>query len=326
MKKMFLIGMVVMCFMFGNAFACEGPDCSGSGNFDISASADGSGFSIDNKFIPNGFSGGFGGANGVIDGNAVGDVVFFGKTSGSLNFVGGGITMTDAYKITDFPNFKIGSGSKTENMATVNGLMTLNSKGSAYAVGEFSGAGGQISLNNSFIGASNFPMWKSDGGSAAMATQNSFGNLVGVGGGLFNADVIISGGFTMNGMSVSETYRQIEFDDGVQTETFHSNGYASTDVNSAYFNNNQNIALSNVSGKFTANGSVVNNTIMKSNGNVAQAASYGSYSGAGVLGCNFNGVANGYSGTTNTTFNGFNGNIMGAYSGMSVSVNYNSPD
>jgi hypothetical protein len=75
-----------------------------------------------------------------------------------------------------------------------------------------------------------------------------------------------------------------------------------------------------LTGGWQAAGVASAKTIQVSNGGIAKAEANGSYSGAGSLGCNFEGSAVGGTQTSATTVQGYNGSIMTSSAAMKVSA------
>jgi len=121
----------------------------------------------------------------------------------------------------------------------------------------------------------------------------------------------------MQGYSYSESYRYGMIGDGWRTEGLGTNVGAGTDV----------ITSGNVRGSFSASGGAATLTVQSGYNGGAIAGAVGTYSGGGVLGCDYSGSAIGYSNTSVTTFAGMNGSINSAAAGMTVSsqVSYDNP-
>jgi hypothetical protein len=328
MKKLLIVCMMVIGLALGagNGMACDGPQCFGQGNFDISTFAIGSGLDADGALIPNGAAGGISGAGGVSVGSAQGAVetkticfwgrcrtIDLGGTEADLYSEAGGFTSTDDYT---FPTTGgMGVGSESKNFATTHGSLDVGAFGIADASGYIAGAAGQGSLNGSIIGGS--PLVNSDGVSLGVAGQGSLGGFVGAAGaaGLGSAD--ISADIDMWGNSYSESYR---FTDG-NTEGMGTHVGVGTTVQSYGNVNRSLIGTGFVAGGYVAKGVVGTVTVQVSGNGLAKAKAFGVYSGAGELGCDFKGSANGYTQTTATQVGGMNGSVMSSSAGMNVTIN-----
>jgi hypothetical protein len=98
-----------------------------------------------------------------------------------------------------------------------------------------------------------------------------------------------------------------------------SNVGAYTNVLSYGYANDQLIGCAFVEGGFVAAGVAASKTVQMTPTGMAAATAFGTYAGAGGLGCDFNGSAVGYTATSSTTLNGYNGSIMSSQAGMQVS-------
>jgi hypothetical protein len=324
-KRIFTIIAAILftiCLAGSPALAvCDGPDCSASGNFDISTFAAGGGIDYDAQFIPNGFAG------GLSTGEAQGTFVSLwrwtlGGASADLNSVGGGVTKTTAYTFNpEIGDVSIGVGSYSDSFTTTQGYLHVDAWGLAYSIGSIDGIAGQGSLNTSLIDPSPYFGWDSEGHSCGVAGQGSVGGFVGGAGAALYGDGEVDAGITMSGQSGSESYRAIDWFEGGKTEIMGSNVFVNTEVTSYGITDGGCIGGGYVDGGFVAEGLVVSNTVQSVPGGVATANALGSYSGAGELGCSFNGSANGYTQTSATTYTGYNGSIMSSSAGMQVSSN-----
>ena len=319
----------------GGDNGCEGPTCqeSASGNFDISVKAIGGGISADGKTIPNGAAGGFGIAGGVGAGEAsgafesfrfLGRTVTLGGAEANIGVTAGGVTQTTAYTFNP-GGFGIGVGSYTDNYAVIGGHVDGNACGLAYSSAMVGAIGGQASLNGSVLFGSPLPVWDSHGMTYGLAGQGSVGAFV-IGGGAaglgsYEADA----GIDMWGGSYSESYRGINFLQGGKTEYMGSNVGAWTHVTSYGNADSRGFAGAYAEGCYLAGGFATSKTVQFTDSGFAKATAAGSYTGSGPLGTGFNGSANGYTYTSATTFDGYNGSIMSASAGMSVSSGAGTP-
>jgi hypothetical protein len=350
MKKSFiaiLLAVALVCF----SSPAMADNADGNGNFEIGTFAIGGGLDADGALIPNGAAGGISGAGGVSVGSAQGSVetiespiyettymgniygwgrwnpnnysseligyetVFFGGTEADLYSEAGGFTSTDDYTFDPSRGTGAGVGSGSGNYATTAGDLTVSAFGIADASGYIAGAAGQGSLNGSIIGGS--PLVNSDGVSLGVAGQGSLGGFVGAAGaaGLGSAD--ISADIDMWGNSYSESYR---FTDG-NTEGMGTFVGVGTTVQSYGNVNRSLIGTGFVAGGYVAKGVVGTVTVQVSGNGLAKAKAFGVYSGAGELGCDFKGSANGYTQTTATQVGGMNGSVMSSSAGMNVTIN-----
>jgi hypothetical protein len=336
MKKLFIVALMVLSLAIGagNGFACDGPDCSASGNFDISTFAVGGGIDLDGALIPNGGAFGISGAGGISGGVAEGAFESFtfgrrhpititlGGASGDLHSVGGGLTNTESYTYhPSIGDVSIGVVSTSDNYAVTSGSLHVDAWGLAHSEGFIGGLAGQGSLNGSVIGGSPMFGWESDGGSFGLAGQGSVGGFVGGAGTVFLGSADVEASVEMWGGSGSESYRAISWDGNSKTEIMGSNVSANTNVTSYGNVDTCLVGYGAVEGGYIATGGAVTGTYQTTNGGVAGAFASGSYIGAGELGCNFNGSAVGYTQTSATTLNGYNGSVMSSSAGMQVSSN-----
>ena len=317
------------------------------GNFNIDTFAIGGGLSLDGKLIPNGAAGGIGAAGGVAFGKAEGSFESFelpiygwvkidgrwryrqvdtktialGSAKGELESVAGGFTKTDAYRFTpSVGDIGIGVGSYTDNAAAVTGgSLYVEANGLAEAHGFMGGIAGQASADGSFVVGSPLPMWDSNGLSAAVAAQGSLGGFYGGAVAGLYGDAEVSANVEMSGYTQTESYRAIDFFDGGKTEIMGSYVNAQTTVATSSNVDRSGLATGFVSGGYQAAGVAATKTIQATNSGFAKATAVGTYSGSGSLGTNFNGQAVGYSGTSATTLNGYNGTVMTSSAGMEVS-------
>jgi len=346
MKKMLIaLCMVFSIALVGNAMACEGPECSAEGNFDISTFAAGGGIDLDGKLIPNGATGGISAAGGVAGGQASGHVeegrvpiykwtwcgprivgwktIKFGEASASLNTTGGGFTQTNSYKFKPEGDFDkaIGVGTHSDGYATTKGRLDVAAHGIAESHGSMFGLAGQGTLDGSIIGPSPKFGWDSNGVSLGVAGQGSVGGFVGGAGAMGYGSATVEAGVDMFGGGYSESYRGIKWDDGFKTETMGTNVGVTTDITSYGNVDRSFVGVGFVDGGYVAGGFAATTTIQKTQGGVAAAKAVGSYSGAGELNCNFNGSATGYSQTSATTAEGYKGSVMNSQAGMNVTIN-----
>jgi hypothetical protein len=335
MKKLFkpfIIALFAIALISAPAMACDGPNCSASGNFGISTLAAGGGVDGDLNFIPNGIAGGISGAGGVSQGLAGGEISsfkFFGHTftlgsaSGELDSVGGGVTNTHDYTYhPDLGDVSIGLGSTSDSWATTEGHLNVQAKGVAGAAGEISGIAGEGSLNGSLIGPSPSFGWESKGFSGGVAGQGAIGGFAGFGATGLYGESDVAAGVTMDGQSYSESYRAIDWHDGKTTEYMGTNVGAFTNVTSYRDVDNSCFAIGAVDGGYVAGGFAGAITHQSVDGGVANATAFGSYQGAGELGCSFSGSAEGYTSTNITTVPNYQGSVVGSHAGMSVSVGH----
>lgn len=338
MKRTFLgIAMATMIAVSGfmnPVLACTGPNCEAAGNFNISVFAKGGGLSGDIEIIPNGIAGGFGLTGGVAKGGATGEVTTFkfgrktislGETGAEVGVWAGGATKTVGYSFnpvtceTPF-DIGIGVGSWTHNIATTGGTLEGHVLGLGYSAGTIAGITGQKSFNGSLLTGSPLSAWKSTGVTYGVAGQSSLGGFTGYGISAGFGSYDVGADIYMSGKSGSESWRAIDFFDGGKTEYMGTNVFASTLVETSAYANDKGIAKAGIDGGFTAKGDVATKTTQAVNGGTAVAKANGGYTGSGDLGCNFLGSAVGYSQTSATTLNGYNGSIMSSNAGMTVNV------
>jgi hypothetical protein len=313
---------------------CNGsPECSAEGNFAINTFAAGGGLDLHGALITKGYpvsgaAGGISAAGGVGFGEAEGEFTSFkffrktitlGSAGAELYSRGGGQVLVDDAGTFNpgFGDKSIGVYSHSNTVATTAGNLKVNATGLAYSAGIIGGATGQFSADGSIIGPSPLPQWKSVGVSGGVAAQGSAGAFLGYAAtGLYgSADV---GAFiNMGGDTYSQSWRAI---DG-NTEIMHTDVGASTWVDSDSHVDTHAFAIGGVEGGWIAGGIAASKTIQATPYGVAKAGAVGTYSGAGELGCTFNGSAVGYTQTTATQTPGYRGSIMSSSAGMQVSNN-----
>lgn len=326
MKKSFITIIVGLLLMAAPALACDGPNCSASGNFDIDVSTAAGGVSADIQTIHNGLAGGIGAAGGITSGEAQGAFgswgpFTLGSSEADLNVYSGGLTNTNAYRFQPISSMGhgIGIGSSTDTFATVGGSLEGEAHGLAYSHGNISGVAGQGSLDGSLIGDSALHGWDSEGTSFGVAAQGSIGHFYGTGCAFGHGSYELAADIDMWGLTYSESYRGIVYDNGSRTELMGTNTGAFTKINSSGYDNTNCIAHADVDGGFVAGGAIAARTVQTTNGGVAAASMNAAYIGTGKLGCTLNASATGYTNTSITTTNGYNGSIVSASSGAHVS-------
>lgn len=325
----------------GGDNGCTGPNCSATGNFDISVFAKDGGLSGDIEIIPNGIAGGFGLTGGVAGGSATGEVktgktygwigpnwynygwktVDLGKTSADIEMWAGGVTKTVSESFNpNVGDIGIGVSSYTHNTAVTGGELKGSVFGLGYSGGAIVGITGQKSFNGSLLTGSPLSAWKSTGVTYGVAGQSSLGGFTGYGISAGFGSYDVEADIYMSGMSGSESWRAIDFFEGGKTEYMGTIVFANTLVETTGYAKDTVIAEAGVDGGFTAKGDVATKTTQSVNGGTAVAKANGGYTGYGSLNCNFLGSAVGYSQTSATTLDGYNGSIMGANAGMTVNV------
>jgi hypothetical protein len=323
----------------GDGGPCTGAECYASGNFDIGVVAIGGGLSADGKLIPNGAAGGIGAAGGVAIGAAEGafesykvrKYIFFGPwktitlggTEANIGVTAGGMTKTEAYRFNpEVGDIGIGVGSYTHNIAAVHGALDGNAWGLAHSEGFFAGVAGQGSLDGSIVFGSPLPFWESKGVSYGLAGQGSLGYIYGFGGATLLGSYDLEAGIDMSGFTQSASWRAVNFFDGGKTEYMGTTVLTNTQIESYGDADGQGLGGGFVDGQWVAGGFATSKTIQTittpAGGGFAAANANGAYSGGGNLGCNLNATAEGYTQTSATTLNGYNGSIMSSSAGMKV--------
>jgi hypothetical protein len=328
MKKSFIAVLAVFAaLMFiSPSMACEGPNCSASGNFDIDVSAIGGGLSADLIGIRNGSAGGVGVAGGIASGQAEGGFSSFfgiplGSTEANIGVTAGGVSKTETGIF--WPNgidFGIGLFSNTNTFATVAGHVDGDVFGLAAAEGSFVGAAGQGSIDSSTL-FDRPQMWGSHAMTTGAASQGSFGDIAGFGGAVLCGSFDVDAYINMTGNTYSESYRGINFFDGGCIEILGTNVGASTLITSGSDVDRNGFAAAGAGGGFTTAGGISALTTQASDSGMAVAAISGGYAGRGNLGCNLNLNAIGSTQTSYTQYTGYNGSIMSSSAGVSVSSN-----
>ena len=338
----------------GDGGPCAGAECYAAGNFDIGVVAIGGGLSADGKLITqgggiSGAAGGIGAAGGVAVGSAQGafesyDLPYFsfedwkwhsttitlGGAEANIGVTAGGLTKTEAYRFNPgVGNMGIGVGSYTHNIAAVHGALDGNAWGLAHSEGFFAGVAGQGSLDGSIVFGSPLSFWESKGVSYGLAGQGSFGYIYGFGGATVLGSYDLEAGIDMSGFTQSASWRAVNFFDGGKTEYMGTAVLTNTQVESYGDADGQGLGGGFVGGQWVAGGFATSKTIQTIEtpygGGFAAANANGAYSGSGALGCNLNATAQGYTQTSATTLNGYNGSIMRSSAGMKVN-NVNNPE
>jgi len=336
MKKLFVGLMIAGLVMFGgNALAtdCNGPECSAEGNFAINTFAAGGGLDAHGVLLTrggglSGAAGGISGAGGIGIGDASGSfaskklpwwlgggTLTLGGAKADLSNTAGGFTNTSADQYDPGPGKNIGVYSGSKNYAITSGSLHVEAWGVAESHGVIAGAAGQASLDGSIVGPSPLPQWDTNGVTLGVAGQGSIGAYAGGAGAAALGSADVDARIEMWGGSYSESYRGI---DG-NTEYMGTNVRAYTTVSSDSNVDRQLIGVGVVEGGWVAGGAAASLTVQKSDYGVAKAGAVGTYSGAGELGCNFNGSANGYTYTSAQSAPGFKGSVMTSQAGMQVS-------
>jgi len=311
MKKFLALATVL-------AFLVVTPFTAMSASFNINDVAIGGGLSADGALIPGGAAGGIGAAGGFSAGEASGGTVWFGSAGANIDLTAGGVTDTNAYTFNPGA-FGIGVGSRTDNSAGARGDLDGNAFGLASSAGVVGGITGQGSLNGSIVGPSPLPVWNSNGVTFGVAGQGSAGAFVGAGAAALMGTYDLGGGVRADGWSASESYRGIDFIPGGQTEYMGTRVGAGTELQSYGYATPGVFGIAVVDGGWIAGGGAASRTIQTTAGGAASASAVGVYAGAGGLNDNYSGSAVGYTRTSATTYNGYNGSIMSASSGMQVS-------
>lgn len=320
MKKTFLgIAMATVIAVSGFMGAAN---VGAAGSFSGNASVDGGGISADLQLIPNGIAGGIGIAGGEADGAYSGGWIFNGSGNGFTGVSAGGFTDTNAYTYTPGGTLDIGIGvgSKTESIATTEGVVNGGIKGLGLTGGTIDGEVFQGTLNSSTVGTSPLGVWDSNGNSTGTALQGSTGEFAGIGGAVFNGKYDIKAGIDMGGISYSNSYRGIDFTSTGKTEAMGTNVGIVTEVTSFGSASDTGFGAATVDGGFIAGGSIEADTTQSLTGGNANASLNTGYIGSGSLGQTLNADAFGATQTSATTINGYNGEVMSAQSGTNVSI------
>lgn len=330
MKKTLSIASTLLILNAGSAFACEGPDCYATGNFDIKASAmDGA---IDGGIMVNpgyGISGGGAAAGGLTKGSASADIDGRGEAEGYIGVVGGGIVDSHQWRTNyDFSHTQENHvGSMSEAKAVTDAHMDLTADSDqrwkrTTADGDFFGIAGQ--------GTADFSAMKNGQGfTGGLSAQGSAGFIKGgvdVESGWFNAyypdQDVADAKINMMGNTYSHSMQEITIGNGVVEKTLQSTNIAQTDVQSSGYDTAEwyegNDAY--VRGGFIAGGIAANKTVMEGYNGVGKASAKASYFGAGELGCDFSGSAFSRTNVTVVKPMGMKGSIIYSSSSASAST------
>lgn len=364
MKKFFTTAVLITCLIF-SGMAIAGPPQHNNDSADISfggyainAKAAGGALDYDMKMIPNGFAGGISGSGGAAD-SASSGFVFNGSVKAEVGAVGGGLTMTDAYRWNPGMGDKsIGVGSYSENyaIAGANASLKVDPDGrlkygfiptaGGEADAHMMGAAGQATLNVSGLTGSPRYEWNTDGFTGGIAGQGSIGAFAGgayaISGpdyekwvrtgrcGWRKIDVDSKAGadmgaeITMTGYSYSDSYRFIDRDGGTKVEGMGTSVAAGTNVETYGYNHDWDRGLSSsgscLKGGYVVSGGAAAKTVQYNDNGVAKATAVGFYAGAGSLNSNFTGSAVGGTHTTITTVGGMKGSIVNSNASMSITA------
>ena len=358
MKKRIFISLIASIFlMTGVAFAGlnssgDSGSAIGFGGYNIGTFDIGGGYMMDGKSIDNGFAGGIGAGGGIAGTDAQG-LILNGSVEGEVTSVAGGFGRTNVYRLSKYDVFDCGSapdkfigvGSRSDAYAITGASFKIK----VDPAGEFPTAGGgttasmfgvagQGTLNVSGVGSSPLEDWKTEGFSGGIAAQGSVGGFVGGGYAISGPDcrchcwrvdskagASADAEIEMSGYSISESYRFMNDDGAYHTEGMGTRVAAGTDVTSYGYDHDRDNGLATsdscLKGGFIAAGGVAAKTVQVLPGSgLATAHAVGMYAGAGTLGGNFSGSANGYTNTSITTLSGMNGSISSSSAGMYVST------
>ena len=256
--------------------------------------------------------------------------VMLGHAEGALSSAAGGFTKTEAYTFDSsksHPEYQevFGVGSWTENReARATQWVDLSAFGKAGATSMFAGAAGQGSLNGAIITPADDQ--NVEGHALAVAGQGSLAGYYGFAGTGLIGSVEVDTGAVMNGFSEADAYRATYFFKGGKTEILLGYTHADTQVYSGWNNiNNHGLAGGYVNGGWVAGGVGYTASKMTTDMGYAKATASGSYNGSGQLGCDFNGMLDGYSKTQSTTLDGYNGTVMRSSAGMRVEIGGGNP-
>lgn len=302
------------------AFACDGPNCFGSGNFDIKAKALGGGIDYDYRVDPSRekATGGISGAGGATFGHAKGNVTN-GKAKGFLDLTGGGVTNTESEYYRPEAAFGIGVYSFSDSHAQTTANLKVVAKKKASSSGGFLGVAGQGSLDGSYLGDHRM---NTKGETFGMVGQGSTGLIFGCANtsskGKKRRVAEVDAGISMDGFSSSFSERGIIHDGSWTTDYFASGIEANTAVDSWVSERTKREAYTRAGGGFLAiGGGTTKSNISGSNG-FGKASASGSYMGVGELGCNYTGGLSGSTYTNYSTLDGYNGAIVSSGASMSV--------
>jgi hypothetical protein len=325
-NKIFAVLFTSMFLMSGvalaqtNGYGCIGSGCGNvTGSLDISTFAAGGGIDADAQLARHGAAAGISAAGGLTVGEAEGTIKTFkifkktfagGSVEASIDSIGGGLTKTEAGKYTEDGLKHVYSAS--DSYAVTGADMDLKAFGVAAVEGCVFGVAGQASLDGSIM--------FNHGVSAGIAGQYSAGYFVGGAGVVGFGSAGVDAKIEMNGQSGSDSYRGVFHDGPATTRVLGTNVYAATEVTSYGYNYDCGLSESFLAGGWQAGGAASAKTIQISNGGIAKAEANGSYSGAGSLGCNFEGSAVGGTQTSATTVQGYNGSVMTSSAAMKVSA------
>jgi hypothetical protein len=283
MKKLFVVFFMVASLVFaGNAFACEGEFCSGTGNFDLEVTPYNGGIDGALKTTYKGIALGGGLAGGIADNDSSANGFNF-DSYGSIYSKAGGAVGAKSFEWWDFgPGYiEHGIGTKTNSIAVVQSDMyTTIDPGKfiagAEAHGDFSGIAGQVTGNASLLGSA--PIFENKGVTGGLAVQGSVGYIqggysIGAGPDFYRcwslkdqyAGADLGAGVFMEGFSQSHSWRGVEKDGDMRTEFMGTRTIVETDIESYGYDHNWDGAgtfsdwsYSHVNGGFIAGGLAAN--------------------------------------------------------------------
>jgi hypothetical protein len=331
------LAMAPMAFATSEQNGCDGPNCSVSGNFDISTLAAGGNVDADLQFIPFGAAGGLSAGGGVAFGEAEGEfetgriwgwvgpkwynfgwkTVALGSAGADLTSIAGGGADTETGRYFDFDRegIEVGVYSFSNGHGITGGSLDVDAFGLAYSGGLIGGIAGQATLDAS--GLTTYPwIYDSKGITGGIAGQGSVGGFIGGGivAGLGSAEV--GAQVDMYGHSYSNSYRGITWSG---TEYLGTQVAAYTTINTFGYKDTCLVGCAYLEGGYVVAGGATAATMQKTPSGMASANATGVYTGKGDLNCNFNGSAVGYTNTSATRT--LNGSVMTSSAGMRVSAN-----
>ena len=333
-----IMAIAIISFMVVPAFA-------GGWNFgtlDIETKAGAAAIDSDFKTIPNGAAFGVSGATGKAKADANG-FVLNGTVEGEVDALGGGLTVTDSYRLhnpVSGVDASIGVGSSSTSQANTAASVKIKVDPDRHGFGvvdaDISGFAAQGTLNASGLKESPIYANGTTGFTGGISAQGSVGGFEGDAWAMSGPDYRgwcrpvdskagagMGAEITMVGGSYSESYRFFDKDGNITTTGMGTNVGAFTTVTSHGYDYDWDRGLAcsdaDVNGGFKVVGGAASITKQNAPGTgVAVAKALGVYSGSGRLGSTYNGSAVGYTHTTVATVDGMKGSIVSSGAGMKV--------
>ncbi len=297
---------LVIAFLLANpASACTGPYCSGWFNLESEARQ-----GVDDKSFRGWKNHG---TMGSYDAEGYGHSALSGwggDIEGHTEALGGALGKTESYKFDpEIGDTSFGIGSVSQAEAISGAGLEGEIEGKGHLSGSISGGIDMKTGANSWYGGN----WK-DPDTRGFAHQGACGSFQGAH--KSGADQGYSAYINARGLSYSESYGYEITHEGLTTVGKGTNVGTQTALESGVDNMHHETPV--VTGGWETSGMAGTETHQTHHSGFATAKALGAYSCSGHLGQGFEGMVDGYSHTSVTTVDGWNGSINRAESGMKV--------